>query len=125
MPFATFAKEYATILEPDSDGERPVRETVRPVGTHSRHDEPTDEEKQVLAGGTDASGVDTVYRCAPSQTEQPAAPYPAVTIDATASSRASVPESAWPVTASGRQWRWNARSTLDRAGSSAPSGITR
>ncbi len=40
-------------------------------------------------------------------------------------SRASVPASAWPVIASGRQWRWNARSTAASAGSNAPSGVTR
>ena len=39
---------------------------------------------------------------------------------ATASSRASVPLSACPFTASGRQCRWNARSTSASAGSSAP-----
>jgi hypothetical protein len=44
---------------------------------------------------------------------------------ATASKRANVPASACPVTASGRQCRWNARSTLDSAGSSAPSASTR
>jgi hypothetical protein len=44
---------------------------------------------------------------------------------ATASRRARVPASAWPVTASGRQWRWKARSTAASAGSSAPSGATR
>jgi hypothetical protein len=54
-PPATLAKDRATILEPDSDGEQPVCETVRSVGKHSRHDESTDEEKKVLAGGTDAS----------------------------------------------------------------------
>jgi len=45
-------------------------------------------------------------------------------IRATASSRARVPASAWPVTASGRQCRWKARSTAASAGSSAPSGTT-
>jgi hypothetical protein len=42
----------------------------------------------------------------------------------TASSRARVPASASPVIASGRQWRWNARSAAANAGSSAPSDAT-
>jgi hypothetical protein len=36
-----------------------------------------------------------------------------------------VPASASPVTASGRQWRWNARRTVASAGSKAPLGATR
>lgn len=64
--------------------------------------------------------VGRIHRIAPSsvQTEIP-------TSRATPSSRASVPASAWPVTASGRQCRWNARSTVASAGSSGPSGTTR
>ncbi len=45
-------------------------------------------------------------------------------ICATASRRASVPPSAWPLTASPRQCRWKARSTVASAGSSGPSGAT-
>ena len=48
----------------------------------------------------------------------------AVTSCTTAPSRATVPASACPFTASGRQCRWKARSTVARAGSSAPSGAT-
>ncbi len=48
----------------------------------------------------------------------------APTARATAARRASVPVSACPVTASGRQCRWNAASTARSAGSSAPSGAT-
>ena len=42
-----------------------------------------------------------------------------------ADSLARVPASASPVTASGRQWRWNARRTVASAGSKAPLGATR
>jgi hypothetical protein len=46
------------------------------------------------------------------------------TARATASRRARVPASAWPLTVSPRQWRWKARNTVDSAGSSVPSGAT-
>ncbi len=42
----------------------------------------------------------------------------------TPASRAIVPASAWPVIASGRQWRWKARSTVASGASWPPSGAT-
>ncbi len=62
------------------------------------------------------------HRTAP---RYPPESYATPTSRATPSSRASVPKSAWPFTVSGRQCRWNARSTVANAGSSGPSGATR
>lgn len=73
----------------------------------------------------DLDGRRSVPGCPPRTWRGASSAQPPATIRATASNRASVPASAWPVTASGRQCRWNARSTEASAGSKAPSGATR
>jgi len=72
-----------------------------------------------MAGYPATSGRPAVWRCAAcARHSQPSS------MALTANSRATVPRSAWPVIASGRQWRWKARNTVARSRSSPPCAPT-